>query len=45
MAAVISAMSRQPWRRDHYGHRPARRAAEAQTGALGTADDRRAAVL
>ena len=29
------------WRRDHYGHRPARRAAEAQTGALGTADPAR----
>jgi hypothetical protein len=29
------------WRRDHYGHRPARRAAEAQTGAPGTADPAR----
>jgi hypothetical protein len=29
------------WRRDHYGHRPARRAAEGQTGALGTADPAR----
>ena len=39
LAAMLALML---WRRDHYGHRrPARRAAEAETGAPGTADPAR----